>query len=124
VYVLGEVRNPGRFELVGPTTAMQSISLAGGWNIGGNLRQVVVFRRAEDWRLIATKLDIQGALFGHRPVPSDEIWLRDSDVVLVPKTPLLRLDDVIDLAFTRGVYRVFPIGFGYQLDDGGMITGP
>ena len=43
-----------------PTTVMQSIALAGGWNVGGNLRQVVVFRRAEDWRLLATKIDIRG----------------------------------------------------------------
>ncbi len=116
VYVVGEVRNPGRFELTGPTTAMQSISLAGGWNIGGNLRQVVVFRRAEDWRLLATKLDIRGGLYGERPIPSDEIWLRDSDIVLVPKAPLQRLDDAIQLVFTRGIYSTFPLGFGYSLN--------
>ena len=34
VYVVGEVRTPGRYELVGPTTAMQGITLAGGWNPG------------------------------------------------------------------------------------------
>ena len=88
IYVVGEVRNPGRFDLVGPTTAMQSIALAGGWNNGGNLRQIVVFRRAEDWRLLATRLDIRGALYGERPSPSDEIWLRDSDIVVVPKMPI------------------------------------
>ena len=27
-----------------------------------------------------------GALLGVRPCPADEIWLRDSDIVLVPKT--------------------------------------
>jgi polysaccharide export outer membrane protein len=124
VYVVGEVRNPGRYELLGPTTAMQSISLAGGWNIGGNLRQIVVFRRAEDWRLIATKLDIRGGLYGERPIPSDEIWLRDSDLVLVPKAPILRLDDAINLVFTRGVYSAFPIGFGYQLDGSSTVVGP
>src|SRR6185503_9683909 len=75
IFVVGEVRNPGRFDLAGPTTAIQSIALAGGWNNGGNLREVVVFRRAEDWRLLATKLDIRGGLYGERPVPSDEIWL-------------------------------------------------
>jgi len=70
---------------------------------------------------MATKLDIQGALFGHRPVPSDEIWLRDSDVVLVPKTPLLRFDDALDLVFTRGLYSAFPIGFGYALEQAGTF---
>ena len=97
------------------------ISLAGGWNIGGNLRQVVVFRRAEDWRLLATKLDIRGGLYGERPIPSDEIWLRDSDIVLVPKAPIQRLDDAIQLVFTRGVYSAFPLGFGYSLNSSSTV---
>lgn len=122
IFVVGEVRNPGRFELTGPTTAMQSISLAGGWNNGGNLRQVVVFRRAEDWRLLATRLDIRGALYGERPSPADEIWLRDADVVVVPKSNLQRVDDILELVFTRGVYRAFPIGFGYQFGDSSTIS--
>jgi len=116
VYVVGEVRNPGRFDMVAPTTIMQSIALAGGWVNGGNLRQIVVFRRAEDWRLLATKIDIRGALYGERPAPSDEIWLRDSDIVVVPKMPIRRTDDLIELYLTRGVYSAFPIGFGYSLN--------
>jgi len=124
IYVVGEVRNPGRFDLQGPTTAMQSIALAGGWNNGGNLRQVVVFRRAEDWRLLATKLDIRGGLYGERPAPSDEIWLRDSDVVVVPKMPVQRIDDLAELIFTRGIYRIVPIGFGYQFANSSTISTP
>jgi polysaccharide export outer membrane protein len=108
VFVLGEVANPGRFTLEGPTTAMQAIALAGGWNNGGNLREVVVFRRAEDWRLMATKLDLNGALLGKRPCPCDEIWIRDSDIVVVPKSPILLADDFIDLVFTRGIYGIIP----------------
>lgn len=108
LYVLGEVKTPGRFELVGPTTVMQAISLAGGWNVGGNLREVVIFRRAEDWRLVATKVDIRGALYGQRPIPSDELWLRDSDIVVVPKQPILWADEFIELVFTRGIYGVAP----------------
>ena len=116
VYVVGEVRNPGRFDLVGPTTAMQSLALAGGWNNGGNLREIVVFRRADDWRLLATRLDIRGALYGERPAPADEIWLRDSDIVAVPKSPIRRLDDLIELYLTRGAYSAFPIFFNYSLN--------
>jgi polysaccharide biosynthesis/export protein len=108
VYVLGEVKVPGRFVLEGPTTVTQAISLAGSWNNGANLRQVVVFRRGDDWRLMATMLDLQGTLTGKRPCPSSEIWLGDSDVVLVPKSAILRTDDFINLVFTRGIYGVFP----------------
>ena len=109
VFVLGEVNNPGRFELTGPTTALQAISMAGSWRVGANLRQIVVFRRGDDWRLMATMIDLQGALFGHQPCPPGEIWIDDSDIVIVPKGKILQADDFIDLVFTRGIYGVFPI---------------
>ena len=101
VYVVGEVRNPGRFELQGPTTAMQAIALAGGCDGGGNLGQIIVLRRTEDWRLLATKLDMRGALDGQCPPAADGIWLRDSDIVAVPRTSIHRCDDVLELVFGR-----------------------
>lgn len=110
VYVLGEVRQAGRFTMDAPTSVMQSLSLAGGWNIGANLREVVVFRRGEDWRLLATKIDIRGAVYGKRPTPADEIWLRDSDIVVVPKTAVQRNDEFIEQVFTKGLYGVIPEG--------------
>jgi polysaccharide biosynthesis/export protein len=109
VYVLGEVNTPGRFELVGPTTAIQAISLAGSWRVGANLRQIVVFRRGDDWRLLATMIDLQAALLGNQPTPPGEIWIDDSDVVIVPKSQILVADDFINLVFTRGIYGVFPL---------------
>lgn len=110
IYVLGEVAQPGRFTLDRPTTVMGAISLAGSWNIGGNLRHVIVFRRADDWRLVATKLNLQGALMGRHATPSDEIFLRDSDIVLVPKNPIQRVDDAINLVFTQGVNPMISFG--------------
>jgi polysaccharide export outer membrane protein len=107
-YVLGEVRTPGRYTLEGPTTVMQMIALAGGWNVGANTRQIVVFRRGDDWRLLATMLDLRGALYGKMPCPADEIWVNDSDVIVIPKSPILVLDDIINLVFTRGIYGVAP----------------
>jgi polysaccharide export outer membrane protein len=108
IYVLGEVGQAGRFELEGPTTAMMAISMAGGWTPGSNLRQVVVFRRGDDWRMMATMLDLRGALYARRPVPADDIWLNDSDIVLVPKTPIEQADELIEQVFTRGVYGLVP----------------
>jgi polysaccharide export outer membrane protein len=108
IYVVGEVGNPGRFELVGPTTVTQALALAGSYNIGANIRQIVVFRRDADWRLMATRIDLAGALLGKRPNPADEIWLRDSDIVIVPKSPVQLADDFIEMVFTRGIYGVMP----------------
>jgi polysaccharide biosynthesis/export protein len=109
VYVLGEVNSPGRFELVGPTTAIQALSMAGSWRVGANLRQIVVFRRGDDWRLLAAMIDLEGALFGNRPCPPGEIWIDDSDIVIVPKSKILIADDFINLVFTRGIYGVLPV---------------
>lgn len=108
IYILGEVNQPGQFELTGPTTLMGALAFAEGWQLGANLRQVIVFRRGEDWRLMATMVDIRGALYGRRPAPADEIWLNDSDIVVVPKTPIQATDEVIQQYFTAGLYSLFP----------------
>ncbi len=108
VFVLGEVAQPGQFEMNGPTTLMGALALAGSWNQGANLRQVVVFRRDPTWRLVATTLDIRGALYGRRPTPADEIWLSDRDVVVVTKQPIQGINEVINQYFTRGLYALFP----------------
>ncbi len=92
VHVLGEVRAPNRVELQGPTTVLSAIASAGGQLPSANMRQVVIFRRAEDWRLLSTMLDLQGAVYGKRPTPADEIWLRDGDVVIVPAKPIARFN--------------------------------
>ncbi len=117
VFVVGEVPAAGQIELTGPTTVMQIIARAGGWNPGGNLREIVIFRRDKDWRLIATKVDLSGAFWGRRPQPSDDLWLRDSDIVLIPKTPGQRIADFVEIYFTRGLYGVLPSqGFAVRFD--------
>ncbi|MDX1961751.1 MAG: polysaccharide biosynthesis/export family protein [Pirellulales bacterium] len=121
VYVLGEVRNPGRYTLEGPTTVMQTLALAGGQNVGANLRQVVIFRRGDDWRLLATMVNLQNAaLLAREPCPAGELWISDSDVVLVPKGPLLLTDDYINLVFTRGIYGVVPFSTNYAFNVAGF----
>jgi polysaccharide export outer membrane protein len=112
VYVVGMVHTPGRYELRGPTTLTQTIALAEGWNVGANLRQVVVFRRGDDWRLLAAMFDIRGALYGKTKCPADEIWISDSDVVVVPKAPIRVFDDYVQLVFTQGLYGVMPFSAG------------
>lgn len=115
VYVVGEVRQPGRFSLEGPTTVMQAIAMAGSWNVGANVNQVVVFRRTEDWHLIATMLDLRPALLGKTPCPAGEIWVSDTDLIIVPKSKILLTDNFIELVFTRGLYGVVPFSTNYSV---------
>ncbi len=118
VHVLGELRSPNRIQLEGPTTVLGAIASAGGPLPGANLRQVVIFRRAEDWRLISTMLDLQGAVYGKRPSPADEIWLRDADVIIVPAKPITRFNWFVQQVFTDGAYRVVPFsGISVNIGD-------
>ncbi len=114
IFVLGEVHLPGRFTLEGPTSVLQALALAGSWNVGAHLKQVVIFRRGDDYRLMATMVDLHAALAGKSMCPGGNIWLGDSDVVLVPKSEILKTDDFINLVFTRGIYGVIPFSASYS----------
>ena len=126
VYVLGEVQKPGKFTLDAPTTVIQALAMAGSWNIGANLKQVIVFRRDDEWRLMATRVNIRPALYNSRLLCADDIWLRDSDIVIVPKCPLQVLDDYIQLLFTKGIYGVVPFStsFGVFKDISSVAATP
>jgi len=121
VYVLGEVARPGRHELTGPTTILQAVAMAGSWNVGANLRQVVVFRRGDDWRLLATMLDLHAPLHAKQPCPPSEIWLSDSDVIIVPKSRIQRANDFIDQVFTRGLYGMLPFSTSYSFSQSSSL---
>lgn len=117
VFVYGRVGDPGRFEMTGPTSVTHALAMAKGALASGNRRQIVILRRAEDWRMIATLVDLQGFHYGKTGTPTDEIWLRDSDIVIVPPTPIARVNDFVDQFFTRGVYGVLPfaqVGEGFN----------
>ena len=115
VFVVGEVRNPGRFDLDdSPTTVIGALALAGGYVPGANLRQIVVFRRGEDWRLLSTMLDLRGPLLGREAHPRDEIFVRDGDVIIVPSTPIRLFDNFVNQVFTQGIYGVFPLSAAYN----------
>lgn len=121
VFVHGQVTRPGRYEMLGPTSVTQALALAEGTILGANLREIVIFRRAEDWRLIATRVDLRGAHLGKAPLPTDEIWLRDGDLIIVPKTPIQRFDDFVQQVFTDGAYAIFPfaqVGSGFEVGAG------
>ncbi len=121
IYVVGQVGVPGRFELVGPTTVMQAIALAQGDLDSANLRNIVIFRRDEQWRLMATRLDLSGALYGRRPYPSDEFFLRDSDIVLLPRKPIRRLSEAVNQYFTETLYRAVPREIIWNFDSLGTL---
>jgi len=108
--VLGEVRNPGRFELKVPTTLVQAIRLAGGWKSEANLRQIAVFRRDGGSRLVGTMVNLSGPLADRRPDPWGEIPLAGGDVVIAPGEDVLSTDELAERVFARRVFGALPLG--------------
>ena len=108
IYVMGEVAKPGQFTMTGPTTLMGAIAMAGGWNSG--CESATSGGLSPRRRLAADGDDArhQRRVYGRRPAPADEIWLNDSDIVVVPKTNIQATDDLINHYFTRGLYSLFP----------------
>lgn len=123
VYVVGEVRNPGRFELTGATSVMQSIALAGGWSCGSQPGCVAVLRRDEAGQLLATRLDVRGTLSGECPSFAHEFWVCDADVVVVaPIQHVRRAGDFFKLCLPRGASCTSPAGCSDSLYGPSILT--
>ncbi|NND98141.1 MAG: sugar ABC transporter substrate-binding protein [Pirellulaceae bacterium] len=116
-FVLGEANQPGRYNMDTPTTVLGAIAMAGGHQVGANLRQVVIFRRGDDWELISTLMDLRGAIMGRTAHPNDEIWIRDGDVIILPSTPIELFNNFVQQVFTEGIYGVIPLSASYNFGD-------
>ncbi len=110
IFVYGEVNKPDRYQLNGPTTVSQALAMAGSIKVGGNQRSVVIFRKMEDWRMVATQVDLKGQYLGRVMTPKDDIWLRDNDLLIVPPMPIKVFDNFVKLVFTDGIYGIVPFG--------------
>ncbi len=108
--VLGEVCNPGRFELKAPTTLVQAIRLAGGWKSEATGRQIAVFRRDRGSRLAATMVNLSAPLADRRPDPCGEIPLAGGDVVVAPGADVLSADELAERVFAGRAFGALPLG--------------
>jgi protein involved in polysaccharide export with SLBB domain len=84
IYVLGEVGNPGLFEMKPNMTVLQALAAAGGPIKGAKLNSVIVLRQDEIAELKAFRLDLSPTLIKHG-VAQDQRLL-PQDIVYVPKT--------------------------------------
>jgi hypothetical protein len=53
-------------------------------------------------------VDLRQAFLGRRSQPAGEIWVADYDLVIVPKSTILLVDNFAQLVFTNAVYRILP----------------
>jgi polysaccharide export outer membrane protein len=122
VYVLGEVEKPGAYDIIAVPNVLHALTLSGGFNRRAELEEIAIFRNEGLERPIALKVDIQTAL--RDGVALTNIKLRPGDIVYVPKTGLVALNDAIEKIFTKGIYAVIPfttsVGAIYNL--GGTVS--
>ncbi|MBP7829364.1 MAG: polysaccharide export protein [Kiritimatiellae bacterium] len=76
-FVRGEVRGPGRFQLVGGTTILQAIAAAGGYTEFANSRRVELLRGEQ--RFVVNMREIEKN-------PARDKELESGDVIIVPRS--------------------------------------
>ena len=79
-FVLGEVKSAGTFALDKPTSVLEAITLAGGFNERAAPSGAKIVRRGADGRQETIALDLSGSVPKDRDVP-----VQSGDTILVPK---------------------------------------
>jgi polysaccharide export outer membrane protein len=86
VYVLGQVKTPGGFPYQTKLSVVQALALAGGMDRGAKTTHVLVIRRKGPEKVVGIEVNVASITSGYN-VQSD-IWLRNYDILYVPKTRL------------------------------------
>lgn len=89
IFVLGEVHRPGVYQIDPPTTVLEAISNAGGFNLDGKSSSVLLIRGGPEKPEVKT-LDLKKTL--EKGKVSQNILLQTGDVVYVPRTFIAQVD--------------------------------
>jgi protein involved in polysaccharide export with SLBB domain len=113
IYVGGEVREPGSFDMPGQLSALEAIMQAGGFTNMARLGNVVIIRHKDGQRFGAS-LDFRDALAGD---VTAQFLLEPLDIVFVPRTRISKVTQWIDQHINQllpmfGVVYSFPVGRG------------
>jgi polysaccharide export outer membrane protein len=93
VFVLGEVKTPGLYDLGGRMTVLEAIEKAGSYTDTASLRYVRIVRGdLTNPKIIS--IDIQ-AQINKGIIPKNQN-LKPNDIVFVPKGPIAKLNFVLD----------------------------
>lgn len=104
VWVDGEVRTPGVYEMGGDIDAWQAMIQAGGALPSANLSQAALVRRGPGGVRMMRVLDL-------RQRQAEVVALRRSDILFIPRSTLGEL-----AAFFTQVRNALPIGFSYSIN--------
>jgi protein involved in polysaccharide export with SLBB domain len=90
VFVDGEIKRPGVFNVRRPTTVQQAIAMAGGLKTTAEPRTVLVVSKGPDGRFLARTTDLT------RLTSASDYVLVQGDLVFVPMSTIARADVWVD----------------------------
>lgn len=93
--VLGEVGNPGRFELRGTVTALDAVAVAGGLKSSAKHSQVILFRREAGDMASTHIIDLKKMMDVKHPNLREDIVLKPGDLLIVPKNRVSKIADYV-----------------------------
>jgi protein involved in polysaccharide export with SLBB domain len=106
VYIGGEVRGEGVYELRGPVTLVQAIQAAGGFLTSARRREVLLIRTTPEGR-VARAVDTLPILDGRDP--DADVRLLASDIVFVPRSRITNVDLFVE-KYVTGILPIQPVG--------------
>jgi len=113
VYVMGEVARSSFYELQGPVTLSQLISMAGGFSREANTHQVVVISRGPDGQPKAKLFDMDD-IIGGNDLAADPL-IKQYDVVFIPRTKMAQA-----ALIGESLWRLIPLSFSGSYSLGGQ----
>ena len=105
VWVDGEVRTPGVYDMPGDIEAWQAVIMAGGFLPTARRGQVALIRRGPGNVRMMRVVDLSGPR-------TTAVALRRSDIIYVPRTTLAEL-----AVFFTQVRESLPVSFSYSIND-------
>ena len=104
VWVAGEVRTPGVYDMAGDIDAYQAVVMAGDFLPSAKPQQVALIRRGPGGRRMMRVVDL-------RPRRGEVVALRRGDILYVPRSNLGELAN-----FFTQVRNALPVGFNYSIN--------
>jgi polysaccharide export outer membrane protein len=99
VYVLGEVRAPGSYEVLPNATVLQTIARAGGATNGAAMGNVILMRRTGPTSMLARKVQANHAV--SQGLASQDPYIRRFDIIYVPRTAIASIDLFVEQHFEK-----------------------
>jgi protein involved in polysaccharide export with SLBB domain len=114
IYVGGEVGSPGFVPLAGNMSVLQAIMVANGFRHSGKPESVILIRKGSDNRPVPMVVNLGPVIKGEQV--ENDIFVRPSDIIYVPKTFIATAGDFVDDYFRRVLFLdSFFSGIGWAL---------